>query len=387
MSNTKDLHAITAASLFDGNSWMFEHAVVIDGSTVVEIRPLDELPQDIGSTDLGDGVLAPGFIDLQVNGGGGALFTQEPTVAALDRISSAHRASGTTAMMPTLLSTTLSTYQAGIAAVENAIKAGNPSILGLHIEGPFFETARRGAHKADMIRPLEQSDIDWLTAAADLPLMLTLAPEHCPAGVIEQLTEAGLMICAGHTDASAEQVRAALREGLRGFTHLFNAMSQITARAPGAVGAALDDGQSWVGIIADGHHVHPINLSLAHRAKADGKVCLVTDAMSTVGAAGNSFQLYEEQISEQDGKLVNREGRLAGSAIGMIQAVAYSHNSAGIELGECLNMASRYPAAFLKRDKELGQLAPGFRADMVHFDDNFSVRNTWVAGSHRQHSD
>ena len=268
--------------------------------------------------------------------------------------------SGTTAMMPTLLSTTLSTYQAGIAAVENAIKAGNPSILGLHIEGPFFETARRGAHKADMIRPLEQSDIDWLTAAAGLPLMLTLAPEHCPAGVIEQLTEAGLMICAGHTDATAEQVRAALREGLRGFTHLFNAMSQITARAPGAVGAALDDGQSWVGIIADGHHVHPINLSLAHRAKADGKVCLVTDAMSTVGAAGNSFQLYEEQISEQDGKLVNREGRLAGSAIGMIQAVAYSHNSAGIELGECLNMASRYPRCFPQAGQGAGPTGTRF---------------------------
>jgi N-acetylglucosamine-6-phosphate deacetylase len=377
--------AITAASLFDGSSWMFEHAVVVKGSKVVEIRPLDELPVELTVTDLGEGVLAPGFIDLQVNGGGGALFTEAPTAATLDQISRAHRATGTTAMMPTLLSSTLSTYQAGIAAVDKAMQSGNPSILGLHIEGPFFDSGRRGAHNAEMIRTMDQADIDWLIGA-NLPLMLTLAPEHCQAGVIEKLTEAGLMICAGHTDASAEQIRAALREGLRGFTHLFNAMSQITARSPGAVGAALDDVQTWVGIIADGHHVHPINLSLAHRAKADGKVCLVTDAMSTVGSDSSAMQLYDEEISEQDGKLVNAEGKLAGSAIGMIQAVEYAHNSAGIELGECLSMASRYPADFLNRDKDLGQLAPGFRADMVHFDDAFVVRNTWLAGSHQQHN-
>ncbi|MEP1469650.1 MAG: N-acetylglucosamine-6-phosphate deacetylase [Halieaceae bacterium] len=385
MSDQKTLGAITAASLFDGSSWMFEHAVVVKGSTVVEVLPLDELPEDLAVTDLGEGVLAPGFIDLQVNGGGGALFTETPTAATLEQMSKAHRATGTTTMMPTLLSTSLTTYQAGIAAVCETMQAGNPAILGLHIEGPFFDSAKRGAHKEDMIRPLQQADIDWLVSA-NLPLMLTLAPEHCRPGVIETLTEAGLMVCAGHTDASAEQIRAALREGLRGFTHLFNAMSQITARSPGAVGAALDDVQTWVGIIADGHHVHPINLSLAHRAKADGKVCLVTDAMSTVGSDGSAMQLYDEEISEQDGKLVNAEGKLAGSAIGMIQAVEYAHHGAGIELGECLNMASRYPADFLNRNRDLGQLAPGFRADMVHFDEAFVVRNTWLAGSHQQHN-
>ena len=385
MSDQDTPHAITAASLFDGSSWMFEHAVVVRGSTVIDILPLDELPEALTVTDLGEGVVAPAFIDLQVNGGGGALFTEMPTAKTLDQMSNAHRATGTTAMMPTLLSTTLPTCKAAIATVDEAMQSGNPAILGLHIEGPFFDSARRGAHKADMIRPMEQADIDLLVAT-NLPLMLTLAPEHCQPGVIEKLTEAGLMVCAGHTDASAEQIRAALREGLRGFTHLFNAMSQITARSPGVVGAALDDIQTWVGIIADGHHVHPINLSLAHRAKADGKVCLVTDAMSTVGAENKVMQLYEEEIREQDGKLVNADGNLAGSAIGMIQAVQYAHHSAGIELGECLNMASRYPADFLSRKEDLGQLAPGFRADIVHFDDAFVVRNTWLAGSHQRHN-
>ena len=359
--------------------------MIVEDATVVGIEAIDELPEPMEVENLGEGVLAPGFIDLQVNGGGGALFTADPSPDALKVIASAHRASGTTSLMPTVLSSPRATQEAALEAVNEARAQGDLSILGLHLEGPFFEHSRRGAHRAEMIRALQGDDIDWLLKTEQRPLMLTLAPEHCPAGVIEQLTQAGIMVCAGHTDASAEQIQASLKEGLRGFTHLFNAMSQLTARAPGTVGAALDDQQSWIGLIADGHHVHPINLSLAHRAKADGKVCLVTDAMGTVGSVEKSSRLYDETITEQEGRLINAEGKLAGSAIGMIEAVAYAHHSAGIELGECLNMASRYPAEFLGRQSDLGLLTPGYRADMVHFDDEFRVRNTWVAGNRLTH--
>ena len=386
-SDTNERYAITAEQLFDGSSWHFQHALVIDGDTIVGVEPIDELAQGIPVTDYGAGVIAPGFIDLQVNGGGGVLFNNEPTVSTLQTMVAAHRATGTTAMMPTLVSDHQAIYQDGIAAVRDAMANRNRSIVGLHIEGPFLSGTKRGAHRLKMIRQIDQPAIDWLLECASLmPIILTIAPEHCEPGQIKQMASAGIMVCAGHTIATAQQTRAALDEGLRGFTHLFNAMNPLTARDPGAVGIALDDRESWAGIIADGHHVHPVNLSLAHRAKAPGKLCLVTDAMATVGTPTKSFTIYKETITEHDGKLINAEGKLAGSAIGMIQAVSVAHQAAGIELGECLNMASRYPAAFLSRDKDLGQLGHGFRADIVHFDENFTVQNTWVAGSHLTHS-
>jgi len=385
-SETTGAYAITASQVFDGSTWKFQHGVVIDNDTIVGVEPLDELGSEIPITDYGDGVIAPGFIDLQVNGGGGVLFNNEPTVSSLQTMITAHRATGTTAMMPTLISDEQSVYPAGISAVNQIMGSGNPSVLGLHIEGPFLSQKKRGTHQQTMVRQITGDDIRWLTSsAASLPLILTLAPEHCSAGQIKQLTNAGVMVCAGHSNATAQQTKAALSEGLRGFTHLFNAMNPLTARDPGVLGVALNDRESWAGIIADGHHVDPVNLSLAHRTKAPGKLCLVTDAMATVGAVKKSFSLYNETITEDNGVLINAEGNLAGSAIGMIQAVAVAHHSAGIELGECLNMASSYPAAFLNRHKELGQLSAGFRADIVHFDDNFKVHNTWVAGSHIAH--
>jgi N-acetylglucosamine-6-phosphate deacetylase len=377
--------AITAPRIFDGDSWLFEYALLIEYGQIVDVLPTATLPTGVALLDLEDGILAPGFIDLQVNGGGGVMFNAEPSYSTLETILKAHRGFGTTAIMPTLISDETETYHLGIHAVREALEAGNASILGLHIEGPFFEPARRGVHRASCLRDLTEQDITWLCDAADLPLMLTLAPERCKPGQIAQLADAGVLVCAGHSNASFELTQAALREGLRGFTHLYNGMGPVTAREPGIVGAALDDVHSWAGIIADGHHVHPASLLLAHRAKARGKLCLVSDAMATVGSPGNSFQLYDETIALRDGKLVNAEGKLAGSAIGMIDAVRVAHTLAGIELGECLNMASRYPAAFLRRDNELGRLAPGYRVDLTHFDDDYRVHNTWVAGDRTAH--
>jgi N-acetylglucosamine-6-phosphate deacetylase len=331
------------------------------------------------------GILAPGFIDLQVNGGGGVMLNNQPCRETVERIAAAHRATGTTGMLPTLISDRFETQQAAVEGVRAARDAGNPAILGIHLEGPFFEPARRGVHRADRIRPATGADLEWLCGLSDLPVVLTLAPEQFETADLERLAAAGLLLCAGHTNASYAQMQSAVDAGLRGVTHLFNAMSPLQSREPGTVGAALEEDRLWVGIIADGHHVHPASLRLACRSKPRGKVLLVTDAMATVGSDSDCFELYGERITLRDGRLVNAAGVLAGSAIGMIDAVRICHEQVGLPLAECLRMASLYPAQFLGLERQLGRLAPGHRADLVHFDEAFRVSDTWIAGQHQAH--
>jgi N-acetylglucosamine-6-phosphate deacetylase len=244
---------------------------------------------------------------------------------------------------------------------------------------------RRGAHRADYIRTLQPSDIDWLTAIAGFPVLVTLAPECCEAGQIRQLGDAGIRVCAGHSDASYADIQCALNEGLCGFTHLFNAMTGLTSREPGVVGAALADRDSWCGIIVDGHHVHPATVAVAHAAKAPHKLFLVSDAMATVGSDSQSFELYGETVNEHNGRLINAEGRLAGSAISMIDAVRICVSEVGLELTEVLRMASLYPAQFIRQDHHRGALKPGFQADLVHFNLDYQVQRSWIAGCRQDH--
>jgi N-acetylglucosamine-6-phosphate deacetylase len=377
--------AIQAQTLFDGDCLLANHSVIIENGHVIRVLPNAELPDDIDRQVLGAGILAPGFIDVQVNGGGGVMFNNLPHRTAVDRMTTAHRAYGTTGMMPTLISDTHRVRQAGIDAVREAQAQGNRSVLGIHIEGPFFDPTRRGTHLAAMIRPPTAEDITWLASLGDLAVVLTLAPELLAAGQIRELSEAGIIVCAGHTNASYQQVARAIAEGLRGFTHLFNAMSPLAAREPGTVGAALDSDDTWAGIIADGHHVHAASIRLAHRMKPAGKLILVTDAMATVGSEDACFELYGERIEEQGGRLINADGALAGSAIGMIDAVRIATTVAGIPLEESLRMAALYPAEFLQRGTEFGRISSGYRADLVHFDTDFKVHGTWVAGAHQSH--
>jgi N-acetylglucosamine-6-phosphate deacetylase len=339
---------------------------------------------------LAGGVIAPGFIDLQVNGGGGAFFTNDTSVHAIQTMLDGHRPTGTTSLMPTLISDTRAVHQAGVKAIADSVAAGMKGVLGVHVEGPFFDMARRGAHNERYIRTMEQADIDWLVASVkaqhQFKVMLTLAPEHTAPGQIKQLTSAGVVVCAGHTDAHYEHVVAGLKEGLSGFTHLYNAMRPTTGREPGVVGAALEDGNSWCGIIIDTYHVHAASARIAYAAKPKGKMYLVTDAMSTVGSSEKSFQIYGETIYEKEGCLVNAEGRLAGSAIGMIDAVRLNTDWVGVTLAESLRMASLYPAEFMQVDNYLGRAAQGYRADLVHFTDDYRVTHTWVAGDARAHA-
>ena len=387
MSGTGVKRALTGARIFNGEDFVSGHAVLVSGTHIEAVVPDRELDPDTTAVQLSGGTLAPGFIDIQVNGGGGVMFNNSPTVAGVNTMVEAHRATGTTAMMPTLISDTPEVRRAGAAAVADAQAGGNPGVLGIHIEGPFFAPDRRGTHKASMIRRMDREDVDWLCSLAGLNTLVTLAPEATLPGQIRQLCDAGIRVCAGHTNASYDQVTAAIDEGLTGFTHLFNAMSHLAAREPGTVGAALDSEHSFVGIIADGHHVHPSCIRIAQRAKAGGKLLLVTDAMATVGSGDSSFELYGETIALRDGRLVNAEGVLSGSAIGMIDAVRVTTDLVGLPLAESLRMASLYPATFLGLQGSLGRIGPGYRADLVHFDEEFRVNHTWVAGRPRSHRD
>nr|WP_324257864.1 N-acetylglucosamine-6-phosphate deacetylase [Cellvibrio fontiphilus] len=382
--------ALVGARIFTGDIFLDDHALVIQGEKIVELVPYAQLDTSITQTRLQGGVIAPGFIDLQVNGGGGAFFTNTTTPQAIQTMLDGHRPTGTTSLLPTLISDTRAVHQAGVNAVADAVAAGMKGVLGVHVEGPFFDMARRGAHNERYIRTMEQADIDWLVDSVksqhDFKVMLTLAPEHTAPGQIKQLTSAGVVVCAGHTDAHYEQVVAALNEGLSGFTHLYNAMRPTTGREPGVVGAALEDANSWCGIIIDTYHVHAACARIAYTAKPKGKMYLVTDAMSTVGSPEKSFQIYGETIFEKDGCLVNAEGRLAGSAIGMIDAVRLNTTWVGVELGESLRMASLYPAQFMQVDNYLGRIAPNYRADLVHFTDDYRVTLTCVAGDLREHN-
>lgn len=381
--------ALVGARIFTGEEFLENHAVVVAGEKIEALVPVAELDANLPQVSLAGGILSAGFIDLQVNGGGGAFFTNDTSVSALQTMLDGHRPTGTTSMMPTLVSDTREAHQAGMQAVAGAVAAGIKGILGIHVEGPFFDMARRGAHNERYIRTMEQADIDWLVASVkshNFKVILTLAPEHAAPGQIKQLTSPGIVVCAGHTDAHYDHVVAGIKEGLSGFTHLYNAMRPPLGREPGVVGAALDDANSWCGIIIDGYHVHAASARIAYAAKPKGKMYLVTDSMSTVGSPEKSFQMYGETIYEKDGCLVNAEGRLAGSAIGMIDAVRLNTVWVGVELAESLRMASLYPAQFMQVDNYLGRIRPGFRADLVHFTDDYRVTHTWIAGDAVQHS-
>lgn len=382
--------ALVGARIFTGEIFLDNHAVIIADEKIAALVPVAELDESIPQILLDGGVIAPGFIDLQVNGGGGAFFTNDTSVSAIQTMLDGHRPTGTTSLLPTLISDTRAVHQAGVKAVADAVAAGIKGVLGVHVEGPFFDMARRGAHNERYIRKMEQVDIDWLVASVkaqhEFKVMLTLAPEHADVGQIKQLTSAGVVVCAGHTDGHYDDVVAALNEGLSGFTHLYNAMRPTTGREPGVVGAALEDKNSWCGIIIDTYHVHAASARIAYAAKPKGKMYLVTDAMSTVGSPEKSFQIYGETIYEKDGCLVNAEGKLAGSAIGMIDAVRLNTEWVGVALAESLRMASLYPAQYMQVDDYLGRVQAGFRADLVHFTDDYRVTHTWIAGDCLRHS-
>ncbi len=353
-------------------------AVIVDGGLILAVVPEADIPANASRHDLQGAILAPGFIDTQVNGGGGVLFNDAPTVETIATIGAAHRRFGTTGFLPTLISDDLAIVRAGIAAVDAAIAAGVPGVIGIHIEGPFLNPDRKGIHDPDKIIALDDAGFVAITGLQRGRTLVTLAPEKTSPAMIARLAAAGVIVSAGHTNATYDEIDAALNAGMTGFTHLFNAMSPLTSREPGAVGGALDS-SAWCGVIVDGRHVHPATLRIAARAKPD-RLMLVTDAMPSVGQVDKNFVLQGHHVQVIDGVCVNDDGTLAGSDLDMARAVRNAQAILGTTQAAALMMASRNPASFLGLDHSHGRIAAGFKADLVALTDSGEILSSWIAG-------
>ena len=371
--------ALLGSQIFCGERFYDDHALLVEGKSIVDIVDKNNTPDNFNKIELDQGILAPGFIDLQVNGGGGVLFNNSPNKESLNTIIKAHQFFGTTSVMPTVISDSLEVLEQCIKTVTEEIK-NNSSLLGIHIEGPFFNTKYRGVHQKKYISSINSDYLNLFESLKGFPVMLTLAPECISSQQLKHLTSLGIKTLAGHSDATYDELDDAIKNGLDGFTHLFNAMGQISAREPGVVGSALHFENTFASIIVDLHHVHPSLIQLAYQLKPKGKLFFISDSMATINHGKPSFELYDEVVNESDGRLVNSEGKLAGSSITQIDAVKNAYQKCNITLNQALAMASRYPAEYLGIENHLGSLKPGYRADLVHFDSNFKVHNAWVSG-------
>jgi len=366
-----------------GEDFQENKAIFIENGRITDIFDVNDqkIKQAEQYIDLNGDWLVPGFIDIQVNGGGGVLFNNAPTVDTLRHMMQAHRPFGTTAILPTLISDSVPVMQQAIAAVRTAIAEGVPGILGIHLEGPYLAHTRKGTHDARQFRVPDTAEIQLATSLDNGLTLITLAPECVPTAIIKQMIARGALVAAGHSAAAYEDIRAGLNAGISGFTHLYNAMSPLQGRHPGVVGAALEDQQSWCSLIVDGIHVHPASLRVALAAKARGKLLLVTDAMPVVGSDHPHFNLYGETISVIDGVVRNAAGALAGSALDMATAVRNTVKWLKLPLAEAARMASTYPARALGLDHEYGYIANGYRADFVLLDQKtLQVKATWIKG-------
>jgi len=376
--------ALTGARVFTGEAFLDDAAVIVEAGRIVDVAGAGAAPAGARRIDLPGGVLAPGFVDAQVNGGGGVLFNETPTLEGVAAIARAHARFGTTALLPTCVTDRPEITRAAVAAVREAIAQGVPGVAGVHLEGPHIAPSRHGAHETALIRPLLADDVEMLTTTGLATCLVTLARESASLERIAELAAAGVIVSLGHSDASYEAARGAFAAGARGATHLFNAMSQLTNREPGMVGAVLETGEVWAGVIADGIHVHPASLAAAIRAKrGPGRLFLVTDAMPPAGSPVGEFQLNGRRVLRSGGALRLEDGTLAGADLTMDAAVRFVAGALGLGLAEALRMASLYPAQFLGFDSDVGgrgRIAPGRRADLVWLDASLAAQGVWIGG-------
>lgn len=376
-------YAVAAGIVFDGSATHRNAAVVVEGTRIVGLLPRSDLPGDMDVRQLAAGKwLAPGFIDVQVNGGGDVLFNDAPTAETIAAMIAVHRRFGTTSLLPTLMTDSGEKMRASVTSVEKMLEH-EPGLLGIHLEGPFLSPEKRGVHDPGFIRKPAPADIELLLGSRRGLLLVTLAPERVPTGFVRRLANSGASIALGHSMATYEEARAAMAEGLTGYTHLFNAMRPLSSRDPGPIAAALESDQAWFGMILDGFHVHPAMLRLALRGRSHP--ILVTDAMPPVGGRQTSFQLYHQEIRAVEGRCLRADGALSGALLDMAAAVRNCVSLLQTSLEDALRFASRNPAEFLGLGHMLGKLAPGYRADMVALDpQTLSIEATWVAGSSRE---
>ena len=378
---------LTGSRVFTGERIVEDHAVLIDGDRITAVLPVGEAPADVRPRRLpADSLLVPGFLDVQVNGAGGVLFNDTPTAAAALAIAAVVRRTGTTGVLPTLMTDEQPKLRLACEAIVEACARPGGGVLGIHLEGPFLSPERPGVHFSRWMRKPDAGDIEYLIALATRRLgphgrlLVTVAPECVDDRDLTRLAAAGITLAAGHTAASLERTHQAVAAGVRGFTHLFNAMPPMLSRQPGPVAAAFTAPAAWCSIIADGIHVHPTMLRLLLQLKPPGKVILVTDAMPPSGTEATSFQLFGRKILRENGRLTTEDGVLAGADIDMATSVRNCVELLELPLEESLRMASLYPAAYLRLDDQLGRTAPGYRADLALLRPDLSVLATWVSG-------
>jgi N-acetylglucosamine-6-phosphate deacetylase len=371
--------AFVGARVFDGAHLLDGRAVIVDRGRIGALVGVADVPAGVTVRQV-EGLIAPGFIDTQVNGGGGVLFNDQRSVAGIAVIGAAHRRFGTTGFLPTLISDSRETMAEAVAATRAAIEARVPGVLGIHLEGPFLNPERKGVHDPRFMRPMEEADIALVTSLPVGKTMMTLAPERVPPTIIARLAAAGVAVSAGHTTASYDVIGAARAAGLTGFTHLYNAMPPLAGREPGPIGAALDDPDAWVGLIVDLYHVAAASLRVAIAARGYERMMLVTDAMPSVGSDLQSFELLGRTVTRRNGALTTADGTIAGSDLDMATAVRNTVETLGLPIEAALHMASRAPAEFLGLGRELGRIAPGYRASLVLLDDDLKVVDTWIDG-------
>ncbi|WDE11439.1 N-acetylglucosamine-6-phosphate deacetylase [Thalassomonas haliotis] len=363
-----------ARQVFDGFRYHENRVLTLDEGKIVAIDG------ETASADaFADGLLVPGFVDLQVNGGGGVLFNNQPELATLTTMASAHARFGTTAMLATLITDKFDIMQAAADAVAQAVREKVPGIIGIHFEGPHLSEEKKGAHSGEFIRKISEQEWQLYTRKDLGQIMLTLAPESVSTEDIRRLVQLGVKVCLGHSNAGYRQAQQALDAGADGFTHLFNAMSPLQGREPGMVGCALVNDNASCGLIVDGFHVDKVSCQLALKTKPKGKVFLVTDAMSPVGTQQTAFAFFDRKVTLNQGKLTSSTGELAGSVLDMAAAVRNAHYLLGVTLEEAIAMASRYPADYIGKS-QLGLIKPGADANLVLLDKNLLVAGTWIRG-------
>lgn len=381
------MYAITGGHLYTGAQELTDHAVIVEGGAIAAILPEAQLDPALPRLDAQGWAVAPGFIDLQLNGCGGVMFNDTITAETLEVMHHTNLKSGTTSFLPTLITTSDQDMQAAMALVKNYRQSHPHRVLGLHLEGPYLNPKRKGIHNLDYVRPADSEMIGAIAAAGpEVVRLLTLAPEMVPPDLIGQLAEAGILVSAGHTNATYEEAIAGFAAGVGMVTHLFNAMSPWQGRQPGMVGAVFNQ-PVYAGIIADGHHVHVRSVELAKKIKQD-RLILVSDATPPVGTAMESFIIGGQTVFYRDGKCVSADGTLGGSALTLIEAVANCHRQVGIPLAEALRMASLYPARAIHVDHQLGLLSPGYAANITIFDpETFTVQGVVEQGQLSNFSD
>ncbi|NOI00309.1 N-acetylglucosamine-6-phosphate deacetylase [Vibrio kanaloae] len=375
------MYALSNCKIYTGSDVLTDHAVVIENELIKKVCPISEMPEGIEIRDLNGANLSPGFIDLQLNGCGGVMLNDEITADTMQIMHKANLQSGCTSFLPTLITSSDEDMRAVITAAREYHNQYQNQSLGLHLEGPYLNVAKKGIHNVDHIRKSDSDMIELICENSDLVAKVTLAPELNDPEHIERLHKAGVVVSIGHTNATYAEARQGFESGITFATHLFNAMTPMVGREPGVVGAIYDTPEVYAGIIADGFHVDYANIRIAHKIKGE-KLVLVTDATAPAGANMEYFIFVGKKVYYRDGKCVDENGTLGGSALTMIEAVQNTVEHAGIALDEALRMATLYPATAIGVESKLGRIKKGMVANLAVFDRDFNVKATVVNGQY-----